>query len=429
VRTFTIIWLGQLASTIGTYMTEFALIIWAWEVTGSATALTLIGFFTQLPRIFITLFAGIIVDRFNRKRLMMLGDAVAVLSTIVLMLIYITNNLEIWHLYIIGAVNSSFGQIQQFAYSTSVSLMVPPQHYTRASSMESAVHYGSAIFAPALAGSFYSTIGLVGILLIDIASFGVAIATLLTVVVPQPPQETNTLQFKRIWHDITFGFKYLSGNSSLRLLVLITALFWFAHDLGGAIYDPMILARSNGSAQVLASTSVAAGVGGVLGAIGVSVWGGFNRRIDGLLVGMIGAGFSKTVFGLGQVPLVWIPAQFCSSLNFPLLGSSETAIWMAKVAPNIQGRVFAANSLILQLVSSLAMLLAGPLADRAFEPAIAANTILAKLLTRVFGTGAGAGMAVLYVLCSLGMLGVGFGGYMLPRLRQIENERPSKSGP
>ncbi|WNZ21634.1 MFS transporter [Leptolyngbya sp. NK1-12] len=420
MRIFTVIWFGQLVSTIGSYMTEFALVLWAWEVTGSATALTLVGFFSQLPRAVITLFAGVIVDRCNRKHLMMLGDAIAVLSTVALLLLYATENLQIWHLYLTSAVNSSFGQIQQLAYSTSVSLMVPSSHYTRANSMESVVHYGSAIFAPALAGSFYPFIGLIGIFLIDMVTFGVAIVTLLAVTIPQPSRITESSRLSAIWHDLTFGFKYFFKNSSLRLLVLITALFWFVHDLGGAIYDPMILARSNGSAQVLASTSVAAGIGGVVGAIGVSIWGGFKRRLRGLLVGMVGAGISKTVFGLGRTVSIWIPAQFCSSLNFPLLGSSETAIWMANVAPNLQGRVFAASSLIVQIVSAFATFLAGPLADRVLEPAMMSNHVVTIALTRIFGTGPGAGMAVLYVLCSLGMVLAGLWGCTLPKLQQLE---------
>ncbi|MBF2048473.1 MAG: MFS transporter [Leptolyngbya sp. IPPAS B-1204] len=420
MRIFTVIWFGQLVSTIGSYMTEFALVLWVWEVTGSATALTLVGFFSQLPRAVITLFAGAIVDRCNRKHLMMLGDAIAVLSTVALLLLYATENLQIWHLYLTSAVNSSFGQIQQLAYSTSVSLMVPSSHYTRANSMESAVHYGSAIFAPALAGSLYPFMGLVGIFLIDIVTFGVAIATLLAVTIPQPPRITESSQLNTIWHDLTFGFKYFFKNSSLRFLILITALFWFVHDLGGAIYDPMILARSNGSAQVLASTSVAAGIGGVVGAIGVSIWGGFRRRLRGLLVGMVGAGISKTVFGLGRTVSIWIPAQFCSSLNFPLLGSSETAIWMANVAPNLQGRVFSTSSLIVQIVSAFATFLAGPLADRVLEPAMMSNHAVTIALTQIFGTGPGAGMAVLYVLCSLGMVLAGLWGCTLPKLQQLE---------
>lgn len=126
---------------------------------------------------------------------------------------------------------------------------------------------------------------------------------------------------------MAFGFGYIFTRPSLRAVLLTTSLFWFAHNLGNSVYSPMILARTGNDARVLASLSSAAGIGGVVGAAIVSTWGGPKRRIHGMLRGFMGAGLSKTVFGLGQMPLIWIPAQFCSSLNFPLLGSSEQAIW------------------------------------------------------------------------------------------------------
>lgn len=187
----------------------------------------------------------------------------------------------------------------------------------------------------------------------------------------------------------------------------------------------MILARTEGDPQVFASIGVAAGIGGVTGAIILSSWGGPRRRIFGMLAGFIGAGISKTVFGFGKRGLMWVPAQFCSSLNFPLLGSSETAIWMEKITPQMQGRVFAANALVLQVVSATASLIAGPFADRILEPAMSPNGSLTPLLGGIFGSEAGAGMALLYVTCSVSMLAVGIGGLMLPRLRNLEQFAPS----
>ncbi|MEA5605607.1 hypothetical protein [Nostoc sp. UHCC 0252] len=127
----------------------------------------------------------------------------------------------------------------------------------------------------------------------------------------------------------------------------------------------------------------------------ISTWGGFRRKIKGILLGMIGAGISKIVFGLGRTPWVWIPAQFCSSFNFPLNGSSDTAIWLAKVPPNVQGRVFAARSLFLQIASAVGYLIAGPLADNVFTPALQSEGILVGILGELFGTGTGAGIALL----------------------------------
>ncbi|MBE9079860.1 MFS transporter [Romeria aff. gracilis LEGE 07310] len=416
MRTFTLIWFGQLVSTIGSYMTGFALTLWAWDLTGSATALALLGFFSQLPRIPVTLVAGLIVDRFNRKRLMMLGDAIVALSTVGIGVFYLTDSLQLWHLYLAATLSGGFGQIQSLAYQTSISSMVPGRQLTRANGMNSAVHYGAAIVGPAVAGMLYPLVGLLGILLADLATFGIAIATLLYVQIPQPPQQVSA-QLETIAAKLTFGFRYVWQQSELRALLLLTTLFWFFHDLGEAIYDPMILARTGGSAQVLASTASAAGIGGVTGAILLSVWGGPRRRIFGMLAGFIGAGLSKTVFGLGRSPLVWVPAQFCSSLNFPLLGSSEIALWMTQIPPERQGRVFAANALVVQGGSAIAALIAGPLADQWLEPAIAPGN---HLLSGILGTGSGAGMALLYGFCAVAMVGVGVGGFWLPALRRLE---------
>ena len=423
MRTFTLIWFGQLVSTIGSYMTEFALTLWAWEVTGSATALALVGFFSQLLRIPVTLFAGLMVDRFHRKYLMMLGDSIAALATVGIGILFFTDSLQIWHLYLAASLNGGFGQIQSLAYKASISSLVPPHQLTRANSMNSAIHYGSAIFGPALAGATYPLIGLLGILLVDLVTFGVAIATLCAICIPQLPRQKPT-ERESLWAKLTFGFRYVWQKPELRSLLLITTAFWFFHDLGGAVYDPMILARTNGSAQILASTASAAGIGGVTGAILLSVWGGPKRRVNGMLAGFIGAGLSKTVFGLGRSPTIWIPAQFCSSLNFPLLGSSETALWMTQIKPEHQGRVFAANDLVLQGVSAIAVLLAGPLADRLLEPAMMSGSWLTDWLTPSFGNEVGAGMAVLYTACAIAMLLVGIGGYFSSQLQAIATSQP-----
>ena len=434
MRKFVLIWFGQLVSTIGTYMSEFALTLWAWELTGSATALALVGFFSLLPRIFISIFAGIIVDRANRKYLMMLGDAIAACSTLGILILHLSGNLAIWHLYLAASINGGFGQIQQLSYSTSITLLVSPQNYTRANSMNSVVHYGSNIIAPAIAGVLYPMIGLGGILPIDLATFGIAIATLIWIWIPQPDNETGVqgegerreqLELSKLqvfWQEITFGIRYIWQRPSLRTLLIVTASFWFVHDLGSAIDEPMILARSNNNAQALSAILSIAGIGGVTGAIVLTSWGGTKRRVNEMLLGFMGAGVAKTVFGLGQSLTIWLPAQFFSSLNFPLLESSETALWMETVPSRLQGRVFAANSLVLELVSAIATLTAGLLSDRFLEPAMQSQNSFSSLFAPIFGNGAGAGMALLYVGCAIAMFTVGAVGFGLPQLRLLEDK-------
>ncbi|NJM65762.1 MAG: MFS transporter [Acaryochloris sp. RU_4_1] len=421
MRTYTIIWLGQLVSTIGSYMTEFAIKVLAWEMTEKATALTLMELFSLLSGIFTTLIAGTIVDHWNRKVLIVLGDTVAILTTVIVVWLYFSHHLQVWHFYIAEIVTGAFSEIQELAYSTSTAMMVPKHHYTRASSMNSALHYGSVIIAPALAGVLYPSLGLGGIGLIDIATFGVAILTILSVAIPQverSPQPTSAPTHQLA--EALYGFRYLLLHRGLLMLLAVTLLFSFAHEVGGALYAPMLLARSGNNTTILGSISAAAGLGGMLGAAILIAGKGSEQRMQGLLLAMVGVGVSKSVFGWGQSLLTWMPAQFASSLSFPLLSSCDTAIWWSKVSPKVQGRVFAARSLIVHLSSILAVLVAGPLADHFFEPAMRPGGSLVSLGGWLFGTTSGSGMALLYSLASLCMVLVGMGGLMVRSIRNAE---------
>ncbi|MBD2468784.1 MFS transporter [Nostoc sp. FACHB-145] len=421
LRNFIIIWIGQMVSAMGSSMTSFAVSIWVWELTDQATSLTMLSFFSMLPSIAIALVSGIIVDRYNRKLLMILGDTVSVATTIIIVLLYLTNNLEIWHLYITGAVSRTFTELQSLAYAASLGLMVPKKHYSRASSLEFFSHYGSQILAPAFAGYLYHIIGLVGISIIDMLTFTFAISSVLLVKIPQPvPTELENQHSKNIWRELIIGWRYIYTHKSLLALLITGVVFWFFHDLGGSLYTPMILSRSQNDTVLLGSLSSAAGLGGVIGALVMSTWGGPKRHIQGFLWGIVGAGISKTFFGIANMNWMWIGAQFCSSLNFPLNGSSENAIWIAKVPANLQGRVFAARSLLLQLFSAIAYLIAGPLADQFFEPAMKPNGQLAWLFGGIFGIDKGAGMALLYVMSALCMLLVGVFGFYIPLLGNIK---------
>lgn len=411
-------------------MTVFAFILWIWERTESATTLTLFGFFSELALMFVVLATGILVDRFNRQRLMILGDTGALLSTVFVAGLYMTHLLEIWHLYMIVAVQTCFSQIQNLAYSASIALMLPKQHLARAGAMRTMVNYSATILAPGLAGVLYPLIGLSGIISIDILTALIAIATLGVVHIPQPAQpdsdSANAENSTPLWHKLTFGLRYIWQNPNLRLLTLAFSCFWFFHQLGEYVFKPMILARTEGSALILGGVSMAAGAGGLIGGGLMSLWNGFRPRIRGMLLGFTGAGIGKIVVGLGSVPLVWIPARLYTFINFPILLSSSNAIWYAKIPPSLQGRVFAADHLIGITISTFTALIAGPLADRLFEPAMQPNGALAPIFGPLFGTDAGAGMSLLYVMTGLATLLVGIVGFRTRPLRQVEANLPDQ---
>lgn len=423
MRTFLIIWIGQLVSAIGSQMTLFALTIWTWERTGSATALALISFFALLSGILSTPFVGHLIDCQDRKRLMLVSDSAIALAVSLVLILSITGTLQVWHLYAIAVLIGPFSQLQGLAYQASLSLMVPERHHLRVSSMGMAIFYGSQILAPAFAGVLFPVINLMGIVLIDLVTFVIALITLLSVQIPQPDREEVESGEWGVGEEksFIFGFRYILAHPNLFALLIVTSLFWFVHELADTLVSPMILARTSGNSTVLGSIASAIGLGGVMGAIALSLWGGPKRRVQGLALGMIGVGISRIVFGVGRSPLIWLPAQFCASLQFPLFGSSEQAIWLTGVERSLQGRVFAVQMLSQQVAIASAMLIAGPLADYVFEPAMRLDGILAPVLGSVFGVGSGAGIAVLFELCAWCMMLIGIGSYAFPILRHTDN--------
>ena len=421
LRTFLIIWIGQTASILGSRIATFALTLWVWDATGQATPLSLLAFFTATPPIIASLFSGIIIDRFPRKQLMLLGDTVAGFSTIAILLLLLSNSLTIWHIYVAAAVSSLFAYLHGMSLSASMSMIVPQQHYTRASALESAKGYGSNVLAPALGATLYYAIGLTGILVFDLITFFLAIGTLSLVSIPQPQaSQSESANEQKLWQQLSFGFRYILKRPSLLAILLFLLTSNFVGNIGGAIFPAMILARSDYNAAVLASVEALSGIGGLTGAMVLSVWGGFRRRIHGLLLGSMFSRISGIVLGLAQLPSIWSIAGFWQTFFGSFVGSSNQAIWLSKVEPAVQGRVFTSRYLIAQVASPIGLAVAGPLADYVFEPAMQPSGILAGMLGSVFGTGKGSGMALQYTLFSLLGSAIGLGGYLFPVLRDVE---------
>jgi MFS transporter, DHA3 family, macrolide efflux protein len=421
MRTFLIVWIGQLASMLGSEMTNFAITIWAWSVTGQATPLSFILFFTQTPKVIAALFAGVLVDSCDRQKIMQVGDLLAGCSTVAILFLFLSDNLEIWHLYFTSAVNGLFGFLQSLAYSASLSSIVPQEHYTRAGAFNSVQMSGAYILAPALAGTLYPWIGLTGILIIDIVTFIIAISTLSIVRIPQPSQNQKISRHNpNLKQELTFGFRYLLKQPSLLALVVFLLLENLIENINFAILPAMILARSGNDPGMWGRLLTSFGIGGVLGAVTISIWGGPKRRIHGLLLGSAVWKVGLIVLSLSQTMLIKIAAAVTSGFCSPFPDSSNQAIWMSKVKPDIQGRVFAARDLIAQIAIPLGAAISGPLADLFFEPAMRNGGSLARLFGGFLGTEIGAGMALMITLFSSCGLLIGLGGYAFPFLRNVE---------
>jgi MFS transporter, DHA3 family, macrolide efflux protein len=424
--TFVFIWIGQTISMLGSGMTQFALTIWAYQVTGSATALALVAFFSYAPTVLISPLAGALVDRWNRKLVMMLSDLAAGLSTIAVLILYSTGRLEIWHLYVTGAFAGIFGAFQFPAFSAAMSLMVPKEHYTRANGLVALAEAATTIVAPILAGILLTLIGINGIMIIDILTFVFAVLAVAVVLIPQPAESEAGREGRgSLWRESLYGFQYIWARKSLLGIQLTFTLSNFFFAIGIVLVPPMILARTANSVLALGTVQSFLGAGGVVGAVLLSTWGGTRRRIHGVLGGFILSSIlGQTVMGIGQIVPVWAFAAFCAMFFLPFINGSNQSIWQSKVAPDVQGRVFATRRLIAQIAGPLGMLIAGPLADRVFEPAMSAGGAWAARFGWLVGTGPGAGMGLILVI--VGLLGATAGviGYSVTTIREIERIMP-----
>jgi DHA3 family macrolide efflux protein-like MFS transporter len=422
---FTLVWIGQLVSLLGTNMTGFGLTIWAYEKTGSATALALVGFFFVTPMLIFSPIAGAIVDRSNRKFMMMISDLISGMASIFILVMYSLGHLQIWHLYLTGFIQGAFQTFQWPAYSAAISTMLPKEQYGRANGMMGLADSASGVFAPLAAGALLGFIGLNGILTIDIVTFVFAIGALLVVHVPQPriTQEGKKGQGS-LWKESIYGFHYILERPGLLGLQLVFLLGNFFYSIPYSILSPMVLASTQNNELSLASVNSAGAIGGVVGGLLMSAWGGPKRRVHGVLLGWVFSSLAAIILGAGRMLPVWIVASFIGAFFGAIVNASNQSIWQTKVAPDVQGRVFAIRRLIAWFVNPIAMLIAGPLADHVFEPAMKAGGALTGAFGWVTGVGPGRGMALIFVISGSIALLTSASAYLFRQVRQVETILP-----
>lgn len=429
MRIFMLIWLGQILSLVGSAMTRFVLAIWLWEQTGEATAMVLVGVFATVPSVAASFIAGPVIDRMSRRRLIVAADLLAGLLTVLLLILVLTERLAPWHIYLTAAFSGVFGLFHSLSFTALITGLMPKDQYTRANSMMSLAWYSSSVGAPILAGLLMAPIGVPGVMLIDIATFVFAVSVLLVLSVPEVPRDEDAKEPISL-AAITFGFRYILARPPLRSLLLVIFAFTFFESFGYPLIAPMILARTGGSEVTLGLVQSTLGIGGVVGGLAVTLWGGFRRRIHGVLLGLILTGLlGDVLLGLGRGLTIWLPAAIFLELFIPLVLSSYNAIWQSKVPPAQQGRVFAARSVLATGGEPLAMLSAGLLADSLFEPAMRSGGALAAVLSALIEPGPGAGMALLLVLCGVLSAAGAVWGYLARSVRQVETLLPDHDTP
>ncbi|HEU0297438.1 MAG TPA: MFS transporter [Anaerolineales bacterium] len=422
---FTIIWLGQIISVLASSMSQFALTIFMYERTGSATALGLMQVFYFVPFLLISPVAGVMIDRHNRKLMMMVSDLGAGLATVGILAVLYFDVWQFWHMYVASIIFGLGTAFQWPAYSAAISTMIPKEQLGRANGMMSLIEAGPGVIAPILAGALLPIIQLTGILFIDVATFILAIGALSIVHVPQPARTQEGAHASGgMLKEAAYGFKYIFERPSLLGLQLVFFVGNLFAGIGFTVFAPMILSRSGNDSLAFGTVQTAGAIAGVVGGVIMSTWGGFKRRVHGVLFGWILGGLGTAIIGLAGGLPVWITGMVLASVVIALVNGSNQAIWQAKVAPDLQGRVFSSRRLIAWLTNPLSPIIGGLLADYVLEPAARAGTGLPAAFTWLVGTGPGSGMGLLIVICGLIAMLVGLAGYFVPHIYNAETILP-----
>ena len=382
---FFTIWTGQAFSLLGSSLVGFALIWWMTETTGSATVLATAAMLEFLPRVFIGPLAGTLVDRWNRRMVMLIADSLTALATAVLIYLVWAGDLQIWHIYLLMLVRSTAGSFHMPAMLSSTSLMVPEDQLTHVQGLNQLLQGLINIAAPMLGALLIAFIPLHSVLALDVATALLAILPLFFISIPQPKLDASQMeQETSVWQDMRLGFRYVWDWVGLRNIIFLAVLINLITMPAITLMPLLVKNEFSGGALEIASMQSSSAVGFLAGGILLSVWGGFRRKILTATLAMFGTAIGMLLVGIAhnvafQLALTGI---FIAGLMNVLINGPAFALLQSVVDAEMQGRVLALVISLANAMTPLGLLVAGPLADKT---GVSAMFIFASLVFVISG--------------------------------------------
>lgn len=402
-KTFLILWSTQALSQLGSAMTNFALIIWLYQRTGSALQTALLSICSYAPYVAVSIFAGALADRWDRKRVMLVCDTLAAASTVAVLVLLKTGRLAPAHMYVLNALNGLMGSVQSPASDVAMSLIIPKKHYQRASGLRSFSNSLVTILTPMLASMILAFAGMDAVILVDLATFAAAfLALLLFVEIPKTGGDSEAREpFGKL---VRGGLQYLNRNRLILYLILFLAGVNLVASAFDAVLPALILPRKNGGEMALGTVQAFAGVATLAGSLIAVLMPAPKDRVRVIIATMLfSLGTENFLIALGRTPAVWCIAQLFGWLPVPLMSANLDVILRTTIPPELQGRVFACRNTLQFFTIPLGFFLGGALVDGAFEPLMARQPADGPLAL-LFGTGKGSGASATMFL--LGVAGV-----------------------
>lgn len=394
LKYFLVLWSTQALSQLGSSMTNYALIIWSYTAKGSALTTALLSVCSYAPYVIMSIFAGSLSDKWNKKLTMLVSDTFAALCTISIFILLKTGKLEIWHLYCLNALNGLMNTVQQPASDVAITLLTPKQHYQKVSGLRSFSNALISILTPIIATAVLSFTNLQTIIYIDLLSFVIAFISLTFFVkIPEYKADKNADSFLVLTKS---GLTYLKQNRGILDLILFLACINFIASIYNAAFPAMILSKENGGEIALGTVNAFIGVATLIGSIVASLMPTPKSRVkvicNTLLISMSTENF---FLAFGKTLPLWCIGGVLGWLCIPIMNANMDVLFRERIPVHMQGRVYAARNTFQFFTIPLGYILGGFFVDKVFEPFMAKNSSI--MLSALFGTGKGSGAAFLFL--------------------------------
>ena len=420
MKKYQLMWTGQLFSILGSGLTSFALGLWILGQTDSVTSFTMIAVIAGLPAVLLAPWIGAIVDRYDRKLILIITDTVSALVTLYIAIQYMTDNLVFWHIYVCVLISSVATAFQAPANIAAITSLVERKDYGRVSGLMQFADSSSMIIAPIAAGALLAFTDLTTILLIDLATYVIAMVTLILVKIPKAKAFKQDKKGSSMWQEFKLGWAYLFKHNDLVYLLVFFCLINFVVSMGTISVLPMLHFIADES-QIGMVLSVG-GIGMLIGSFVLASTGGPQKKINGILGSGFLMGFSLLLLGI--YPSIWLIMLGLFSFKFllPMINGCSQAIWQSRIPQGVQGRVFALRRMFAQFTVPLGDFLAGPLADFVFEPIMRGDNAISASVGQLIGTGPGRGIALMLICLSIVPMLLAVWGYSNKKIRHISDE-------
>lgn len=403
LHSFLILWSTQSLSLLGSSMTNFALVIWTYQEKESALTTALLSVCSYAPYVIMSIFAGALSDKWNKKVTMLASDSFAAICTVVVLVLLKTGNLEIWHLYCLNALNGLMGTVQQPAGDVTISLITPKKHYQKVSGMRSFSSSLINILTPVAATTIFAAFGLDAVIYFDLSTFVIAFGAL-SLFVKIPKVDRNDDKGEKLLQSAKSGLLYLKEHQGILRLILFLAMINLTASMYNAAFPAMVLSRTGGGEGALGLVNTVTGIAMVAGSLMVAVMPEPKSRVrvicNTLLLSMSTENF---ILAFGNSVPVWCLGAVLGWIWIPIMNANMDVLFRSYIPVEMQGRVYSARNTLQFFTIPIGYFLGGILVDKVFEPFMAMQGQDA-IWTVLFGSGKGSGAALFFMV--LGVIGV-----------------------